>query len=78
MKDNKSAFNSNEYDKKIRQTLPYYNEFYEQIIELVKTFNYNSIRWLDVGCGTGKMGSIAFENIELEKFVFCDCSEEMI
>lgn len=78
MKDNKSAFNSNEYDRKIKQTLPYYNEFNGQIIELVETLNYNSIRWLDVGCGTGKMGSIAFENVELEKFVFCDCSEEMI
>lgn len=36
------------------------------------------MRWLDVGCGIGKMGSIAFENITLEKFVFCDCSDGMI
>lgn len=78
LRDNKSAFHANEYDKKIKQTIPYYNEFYEQIIDLVKTFHYNSISWLDVGCGTGKMGSVAFESVELEKFVFCDCSEEMI
>lgn len=78
MKDNKSAFKSIEYDRKIKQTLPYYDEFYKQVIELVKTFHYNGIRWLDVGCGTGKMGSIAFENVDLEKFVFCDSSDEMI
>lgn len=78
MNDNKSAFNSIEYDRKIKQTLPYYDDFYEQVIELVKTFHYNGIRWLDVGCGTGKMGSIAFENVDLEKFVFCDSSDEMI
>ena len=24
------------------------------------------------------MGSVAFENIDIEKFVFCDSSEEMI
>lgn len=78
MNDNKSAFNSIEYDRKIKQTLPYYDEFYEQVIELVKLFNYNALRWLDVGCGTGKMGSVAFENLELERFVFCDSSDEMI
>lgn len=78
MSDNKSAFNSNEYDRKIKQTLPYYNEFYEQVIELVKVFHNSAITWLDIGCGTGKMGSIALENIELEKLVLCDSSDEMI
>lgn len=78
MSDNKSAFNSNEYDRKVKQTLPYYNEFYEQVIELVKVFHNSAITWLDIGCGTGKMGSIALENIELEKLVFCDSSDEMI
>lgn len=78
MNDNASAFHSGEYDTKIKQTLPYYEDFYEQIIELVKTLNHNAVRWLDVGCGTGKMGSAAFGNIPIEKFVFCDCSEKMI
>jgi len=76
--DNKSAFSSNNYDRKIKQTIPYYDEFYEQVIELVKIFKWNAIKWLDIGCGTGKMGSVAFENLELEKFVFCDSSDEMI
>ena len=78
MNDNKSAFSSSDYDKEIIQTLPYYEQFYEQVIELVKTFNYNAVRWLDIGCGTGKMGSIALENVDIEKFVFCDSSEKMI
>lgn len=78
MNDNKSAFSSTEYDRKIKQTLPYYDELYEQVIELVKLFNHNTVRWLDIGCGTGKMGSIAFENLELERFVFCDSSDKMI
>lgn len=78
MSDNKSAFRSDSYDRKIKQTIPYYDEFYEQVIELVKIFNHNAVRWLDIGCGTGKMGSVAFGNIELDKFVFCDSSDEMI
>lgn len=78
MSDNISAFNAEEYDRKIKQTLPYYDDFYEQVIELVKTFHYNTVKWLDVGCGTGKMGSAAFDNVEIEKFVFCDCSDRMI
>ena len=78
MNDNISAFNAMEYDNKIKQTLPHYDEFYKQVIELVKTFHIGAVRWLDVGCGTGKMGSVAFENVALEKFVFSDCSEKMI
>lgn len=78
MNDNKLIFSVNEYDKKIKQTLPYYDDFYEQVIELVKSFNYKLVKWLDIGCGTGKMGSVAFKNLELEKFVFCDLSNEMI
>lgn len=78
MNDNKSAFCSSDYDEKIKQTLPYYDEFYKQVIELVKVFNHNAVRWLDIGCGTGKMGSVALENVELEKFVFCDSSDKMI
>ncbi len=75
---NKSAFDSGEYDRKIKQTLPYYDVFYKEVIELVKTLHHSPVTWLDIGCGTGKMGSIAFETVELEKFVFCDASDEMI
>lgn len=55
MNDNQSAFRSNDYDRKIKQTLPYYDQFYEQVIELIKVMNDNAVRWLDIGCGTGKM-----------------------
>lgn len=57
MNDNRLAFDSTEYDRKIKQTLPYYDEFYKQVIELVKTFQISAVKWLDIGCGTRKMGS---------------------
>ena len=79
MKDNLSAFDSTEYDLKIKQTLPYYEDFFKQTVELVKTIYDGKIDWLDVGCGTGKMGSIALNDndIDVSRFVFCDSSKEM-
>lgn len=82
MSDNKSAFHSSEYDKNIRQTIPYYHDFYEQIIDLVKAhnkmFNLTALKWLDVGCGTGNMAALAYEYTAIAQFVFCDCSAEML
>ena len=48
MGDNRSAFQSEEYDKKIKQTLPYYEDFYRQITELVKACHFKTLNWLDV------------------------------
>lgn len=72
------AFKPEEYDDKIRQTLPYYEEFYKQVIDIVKIYNPGALTWLDVGCGTGKMAREALKEMDIEKFVFCDCSEEMV
>ena len=58
---NTTAFQSREYDRKIKQTLPYYEEFYNQIIDVVKCYFDNKISWLDVGCGTGKMAELGLE-----------------
>lgn len=78
MADNVSAFKSKDYDEKIKQTLPYYDEFYVQITDIVQTYGYSNIDWLDVGCGTGKMAETAFSKLSIENFTFCDCSQEMI
>lgn len=78
MKDNISAFNSAEYDEKIKHTLPYYEEFYKQVVDVVKIHNPQALTWLDVGCGTGKMGDVVFGQLDIEQFVFCDSSAEMI
>lgn len=79
MKDNNTAFNSNEYDKKIKNTLPYYEEFYNQIIDVVNIYYENrSVDWLDVGCGTGKMAEVAFRKSSIGRFVFCDNSSDML
>ena len=78
MNDNLSAFNSHNYDTQIKKTLPYYDLFYGQVIDLVKTMYHGPVTWLDVGCGTGKMAQVAFETVPIESFVFCDSSIQMI
>ena len=78
MSDNVSAFDSAEYDRKIRQTVPFYDEMVAQAADLAKTVARGPVSWLDVGCGTGKMADAALKRVETGRFVFCDVSEEML
>ncbi len=71
-----TAFSSKEYDRKIKQTLPYYEEFYKQIINVVKCHFDNQISWLDVGSGTGKMAELGLELSN--RFVLLDNSADML
>lgn len=76
--DHVSAFNPKEYDEKIRCTLPFYEEYYKQVIDVVKVFRLGPLDWLDVGCGTGKMAELAYDQASLKRFVFNDYSSEML
>lgn len=78
MNDNASAFHALEYDEKIKMTLPYYEDFYRLVIDIIKIQLNKPLKWLDIGCGTGKMAETAFETVDVQKFVFCDSSAEMI
>lgn len=78
LNDNSSAFNSAEYDEKIRRTLPYYDNFFENIVSMVKACPTPPKSWLDVGCGTGKLAEYVLKSFDMEKIVFCDNSEEML
>lgn len=78
LNDNKSAFKADEYDDNIKRVIPYYEDIYAQTADIVNKYVQSSVSWLDVGCGTGKMGSIAFKAADIEKFAFCDSSSEMI
>ncbi|MGN0536432.1 MAG: class I SAM-dependent methyltransferase [Acutalibacteraceae bacterium] len=74
------AFNANEYDGKIRQTMPYYDIMYTQILDLVRTVVPYPKAWLDIGCGSGKIGLTCAEQYKenCPSFVMCDVSEEML
>ncbi|MBR6028912.1 MAG: class I SAM-dependent methyltransferase [Clostridia bacterium] len=74
----RQTFDAGKYDRKIRQTLPFYEEFYRQAAELAGTVFERAVDWLDVGCGTGQMGRVALDSIPVRRLVCCDTSEEML
>lgn len=74
----KQAFIPGEYDEKIQQTLPYYEDFYQQIVGIMKASGKRNLSWLDIGCGTGKMYEIVQEELSIREFTFTDISEKML
>lgn len=78
MIDNRSAYNSNVYDANIINTLPYYREYHNQIMDLVRAMGLKDINWLDTGCGTGTLCSRVLEERDDVRFTLCDPSEQML
>ncbi len=62
-----TAFQAEEYDAKIRQTLPFYDAFYEQIADILEAAGKKHISWLDIGCGTGKMYEVVEKKISAQE-----------
>ncbi len=78
MKRNSTPFNMAEYDKQIKRTLPFYEEMFRQVVDIVRILNLQSLRWLDVGCGTGKMARTVLDNFDIQKMVGIDVEKEML
>lgn len=78
MKENSTPFDVMKYDRQIKKTLPFYEEMFQQIVDIVRILNLQSIRWLDVGCGTGKMAGTVLNNFDIQKMVCIDVEQEML
>ena len=78
MKQNSTPFDVAEYDQQIKRTLPFYDEMVQQIVDIVKLMDLQSLKWLDVGCGTGKMAKTALGNFDIKKMVCIDIEKEML
>ena len=78
MKEKSTPFDVAEYDRQIKRTLPFYEEMFQQVVDIVRILNLQSIRWLDVGCGTGKMARTVLDNFNIQKMVCIDVENEML
>ena len=77
--DNKSSFFVNQYDDNIRKVIPFYDEIYRQVFDVIDMyFGHKALSVLDTGCGTGTFGLRACETLNLSKLILCDPSQKMI
>jgi len=78
MKNNTTAHPAAEYDKNIRKSIPYYDQFHEATINIVSSYLDAPITWIDVGCGTGTFVERAYKIFRTTKFVLVDPSVAML
>ena len=76
--DNLTPLPSNEYDSNITNTIPYYNRFHEETINLIKSMDIEPEIWLDTGCGTGTFVEKAIQQFENTNFILADPSDGML
>lgn len=66
------------YDSHIKATIPYYQEFNLEIINLVRAAGREPALWLDTGCGTANLVSQAAKVFPRTRFILADPSAEML
>lgn len=76
--DNASPYSSVIYDEHIVHVLPFYREFHEQIMDLVKVVRPGAVDWLDTGCGTGTLAARVLDQRDGVRFTLADPSEKML
>ncbi len=76
--DNASPMASGDYDRQIANSMPYYREFLEQILDILQQRGLGEGAWLDLGCGTGTLAALAHERFPQVRFVLADPSESML
>ena len=76
--DNLTPLPSKEYDSNISNTIPYYDRFHQETINLIKSMDIEPEIWLDTGCGTGNLVEKAIPQFENTIFILADPSIGML
>lgn len=76
--DNTTPHLSDIYDSQILSTIPYYESFHNETINLVKAYKGEPQVWLDTGAGTGTLVSRCFSLFDNTFFVLADPSAKML
>lgn len=78
MNDNKTSQPAYLYDNNVAKTIPFYSLLHDQTIHLVDVAKPDPVAWLDAGCGTGNLASMALQKYEKTHYVLADPSEAML
>jgi tRNA (cmo5U34)-methyltransferase len=76
--DNSTPYFAAVYNSQVRSTIPYYDEFHQETINLIKAMHIEPKYWLDTGCGTGTLVQKALPLFPETKFILADPSAEML
>ncbi len=76
--DNSTPHAAASYDAQVRKTLPYYDSFHDETLNLIKAMHLEPKAWLDTGCGTGTLVEKALKQFPSTKFVLLDPSPQML
>ncbi len=76
--DNTTPHKAANYNNEIRNTIPFYDSFLEETINIVRILKPSVKIWLDTGCGTGTLVTRAFLHFPDTRFVLADPSESML
>ena len=76
--DNTTPHPSSVYDTGVRATIPYYEAFSRESINLVKALGVAPACWLDTGCGTGTLVQQAWPLFPRTEFLLADPSAGML
>ncbi len=76
--DNATAHSSSDYDKSVRKSIPFYDQFHEATINIVASYKKDPLVWIDVGCGTGTFVERAYDVFPTTAFVLADPSPAML
>jgi tRNA (cmo5U34)-methyltransferase len=76
--DNTTPHKAADYDKSVRQTIPFYETIQSETIDLVRAIKPDVNCWLDTGCGTGYLIEIALPYFPQTNFILTDPSTAML
>jgi tRNA (cmo5U34)-methyltransferase len=76
--DNNTPHLASEFDAEVMVSLPYYQSFHVETVNLIKAMDIEPKTWLDTGCGTGALVDRAITEFPETKFILCDPSVEML
>jgi tRNA (cmo5U34)-methyltransferase len=76
--DNTTPHTAETYDQQVRRTLPYYDCFHDETLNLIKAAGITPATWLDTGCGTGTLAQKAIVQYPKTHFLLADPSLLML
>jgi len=76
--DNSTPYLAADYDSQVRSTIPYYEAFHEETINLIRAMRFDPNSWLDTGCGTGTLAQRLLTAFPKTQFVLVDPAAEML